>query len=61
MQKLAPSGASVPHDGQRRSSGDPQLMQNFAAAGLSVEQAAQRVTTLAHCRICLSTRFPSMA
>jgi hypothetical protein len=41
MQNFASAGAGVPHEGQRRSNGEPQDMQNFASAGLAVPQLLQ--------------------
>ena len=41
MQNFASGGAGVPHDGQRRSSCEPQDMQNFASAGLAAPQLLQ--------------------
>lgn len=41
MQKRAPAGAAVPHDGQLAASGVPQAMQNAAPSGLEVWQFGQ--------------------
>ena len=41
MQNFASGGAGVPHEGHRRSSADPQDMQNLAPAGLGVPQLSQ--------------------
>lgn len=41
MQNFALGAAGVPHDGHRRSSCDPQDMQNLASAGLAVPQLSQ--------------------
>jgi hypothetical protein len=41
MQNFAFGGAGDPHDGQRRSSWEPQDMQNFASAGLAAPQLLQ--------------------
>jgi hypothetical protein len=44
MQNFAPSGAGVPHDGQRRSRRFPHSMQNFAPAGFCAPQLEQAFT-----------------
>jgi hypothetical protein len=44
MQNFAPSGATAEQAGQRRSSAEPQFMQNLALAGFSAPQLEQAVT-----------------
>jgi hypothetical protein len=44
MQNFAPSGATAEQAGQRRSSAEPQFMQNFAFCGFSAPQLEQVLT-----------------